>query len=122
MTDKHKDTEETEPAEFAAFLVSHLNGRVHRAVSEEMQQLLQAVSTHGKKGELVIKVLIEPSKGHVEGDPLAISLESVLKAPKSTPPAAIYFVDDDGRPSRTDPRQMSLDLRTVSAPTYNKEA
>lgn len=111
-----------EPAEFAAFLVQHLNGRVHTAVSEELHQLLNAVSTHGKKGSLVIKVLVEPSKGHVEGDPLAISIETDLKAPKSTPPAAIYFVDDDGNPTRNDPRQMQLDFRTAPANNTFKDA
>ncbi|MEU6279773.1 hypothetical protein [Streptomyces sp. NPDC047028] len=119
-------TQDTEPqvqtAEFAAFLVGHLNGRIHTALSEELHELLQAVSTHGKKGSLVIKVLVEPSKGHVEGDPLAISVESDLKAPKSTPPAAIYFVDDDGNPTRNDPRQIALDFRTAPATNTFKDA
>ncbi|MDT0306845.1 hypothetical protein RM780_07695 [Streptomyces sp. DSM 44917] len=107
-----------EPAEFAAFLVGHLNGRVHATISDEFSALLTAVSEHGRKGALVIKVNVEPSKGHVEGDPLAISVETALKAPKSVPPAAIYFVDDDGRPTRNDPRQMALEFRT--APTTNE--
>ncbi|NUS86347.1 MAG: hypothetical protein HOY75_27400 [Streptomyces sp.] len=115
---------DTEPqaTEFAAFLVSHLNGRVHKAVSDELHELLQAVSTHGKKGQLVLKVLVEPSKGHVEGDPLAISVETDLKAPKSTPPAAIYFVDDNGNPCRNDPRQMALEFRTAPTTTNYKDA
>jgi hypothetical protein len=121
MTDQRTETE-AQPAEFAAFLVGHLNGRVHTALSEELHELLQAVATHGKKGALVIKVLVEPSKGHVEGDPLAISVESDLKAPKSTPPAAIYFVDDDGNPTRNDPRQMQLDFRTAPSTTDFKKA
>ncbi|HZF92033.1 hypothetical protein [Streptomyces sp.] len=123
MTIHQPETETgTQPAEFAAFLVGHLNGRVHHALSEELHELLQAVSTHGKKGQLVIKVLVEPSKGHVEGDPLAISVESDLKAPKSTPPAAIYFVDDDGNPTRNDPRQIALDFRTAPTTTEYKDA
>lgn len=117
-----QDTEPQTTAEFAAFLVGHLNGRVHQALSGELHELLQAVSAHGKKGQLVIKVLVEPSKGHVEGDPLAISVESELKAPKSTPPAAIYFVDDDGNPCRNDPRQMQLDFRTAPTTTDFKKA
>lgn len=121
MTIQQQETE-AQPAEFAAFLVGHLNGRVHQSLSSELHELLQAVSAHGKKGQLVIKVLVEPSKGHVEGDPLAISVESELKAPKSTPPAAIYFVDDDGNPCRNDPRQMQLDFRTAPATTDYKKA
>ncbi|MGH3587672.1 MAG: hypothetical protein ACRDQ0_15260 [Pseudonocardia sp.] len=120
MTDQQPGPAE-EPAEFAAFLVSHLNGRVHKTISGELHQLLQAVSAHGKKGALVIKVAVEPSKGHVEGDPLAISVETDLKAPKSTPPAAIYFVDDDGRPTRNDPRQIALEFRPAPATTEYKD-
>ncbi|MFH9403305.1 hypothetical protein ACH4JS_26670 [Streptomyces sp. NPDC017638] len=122
MTIQPDTDPQTQPAEFAAFLVGHLNGRVHQALSEELHELLQAVATHGKKGQLVIKVAVEPSKGHVEGDPLAISVESDLKAPKSTPPAAIYFVDDDGNPTRNDPRQMQLDFRTAPTTTEYKDA
>jgi hypothetical protein len=116
MTAQPETDTEAQPAEFAAFLIGHLNGRVHHTLTEEMHELLQAVATHGKKGALVIKLLVEPSKGHVEGDPLAISVESELKAPKSTPPAAIYFVDDDGNPTRNDPRQTAaFDVRDLPA-------
>ncbi|MEE1814250.1 hypothetical protein PUR59_04340 [Streptomyces sp. SP18ES09] len=112
----------SEATEFAAFLVGHLNGRVHHDISAELHQLLQAVSEHGKKGSLVIKVVVEPSKGHVEGDPVAISVETDLKAPKSTPPASIYWVDESGNPSRNDPRQMQLDFRTAPTTTEFKKA
>lgn len=122
MTIQQDTDAEPQVGEFAAFLVGHLNGRVHHAISQEMHELLQAVAAHGKKGSLVIKVLVDPSKGHVEGDPLAISVETDLKAPKSTPPAAIYFVDDDGNPSRNDPRQMALEFRTAPSTTDFKKA
>jgi hypothetical protein len=116
----------TEPAypvaEFAAFLVNHVDGNAHAVISEEMHRLLEAVGTHGKKGQLLIKVVVEPSKGHVVGDPLAISVESELKVPKSVPPAAIYWVDDQGNATRNDPRQMALDFRTAPATTEYKDA
>lgn len=123
MTAQHAETE-TDPqvGEFAAFLVGHLNGRVHHAISQDMHDLLQAVAAHGKKGSLVIKIGVEPSKGHVEGDPLSISVETDLKAPKSVPPASIYWVDEQGNPVRNDPRQMALEFRTAPATTEYKDA
>ncbi|MFF7452148.1 MULTISPECIES: hypothetical protein [unclassified Streptomyces] len=123
MTTQQQETEaQPQAAEFAAFLVGHLNGRVHQDLSAEMHELLQAVAAHGKKGSLVIKVLVEPSKGHVEGDPLSISVESELKAPKSVPPASIYWVDSEGNAVRQDPRQIALDFRTAPATTEYKDA
>jgi hypothetical protein len=111
-----------EIAEFAAFLVGHLGGRSHEQISAEMHELLGAVAEHGKKGELTIKVTVEPPKGHVDGGPVAIGIDSALKAPKASAPPAIYFVDHDGNATRNDPRQMALDLRTAPTTTEFKDA
>lgn len=116
-------TERTgEIAEFAAFLVGHLAGRSHEEISAEMHELLAAVNEHGKKGSLTVTVTVEPPKGHVDGSPLAIAIDSTLKAPKASAPPSIYFVDADGNPSRNDPRQMALDLRTAPTTTEFKDA
>jgi hypothetical protein len=116
-------TERTgEIAEFAAFLVGHLGGRSHEQISAELHELLGAVAEHGKKGSLTITVSVEPSKGHIDGAPLTIGIESTLKAPRASAPPAIYFMDGDGNPTRNDPRQMSFDLRTAPAPTTFKDA
>lgn len=111
-----------EIAEFAAFLIGHLGGRPHEQISAELHDLLAAVAEHGKKGSLIITVTVEPSKGHVDGGPLTIGIDSALKAPKASAPPAIYFVDADGNATRNDPRQMALDLRTAPAPTTFKDA
>lgn len=111
-----------QPAEFAAFLVGHLGGRVHEQVSEEMHTLLAAVAEHGKKGSLTLTVSVEPPKGAVDGGPLAIAVDTALKAPKAATPPAIYFVDDEGNPTRNDPRQMALDFRSAPANDTFKDA
>ncbi|MCQ6250872.1 hypothetical protein [Streptomyces malaysiensis] len=121
-----------EPAEFAAFLVQHLGGRAHEQISQEMHRLLGAVAEHGKKGSLTITVTVEPPKGHVDGGPVAIGIESALKAPKASAPPAIYFVDGDGNATRNDPRQTSAgifrtadgtaEFRAVDATTDYKDA
>ncbi len=114
MTEQHGD--------FAAFLVSHLGGRVIEEISTEFHQLIAAVTEHGKKGSLAIVVTVEPPKGHIDGGPLAISIDSTLKAPKASAPPAIYFVDADGNATRNDPRQIALDFRTAPATTDFKDA
>lgn len=103
-----------EITEFAAFLVGHLGGRSHEQISAEMHELLAAVAEHGKKGALTITIAVEPSKGHIDGAPLTIGIDSALKAPRASAPPAIYFVDPDGNPTRNDPRQLSFDVRDVA--------
>ncbi|WP_441251163.1 hypothetical protein [Kitasatospora sp. McL0602] len=104
-------------AEFAAFLVNHLGGRAHEEVSAELHQLIAAVTEHGKKGSLSIVVTVAPPQGHIDGGPLAIAIDSTLKAPKASAPPSIYFVDADGNATRNDPRQIAIDFRTVPATT-----
>jgi hypothetical protein len=111
-----------EIAEFAAFLVGHLGGRSHEQISAEMHELLGAVAEHGKKGSLTVTVSVEPSKGHIDGAPLTIGIDSALKAPRASAPPAIYFVDGDGNPTRNDPRQISaFDVRDIPAHTDIKD-
>lgn len=108
-----------EITEFSAFLVQHVGGRAHDEISSEMHQLLAAVNEHGKKGALTIKVVVEPPKGHVDGAPVVISIDSELKAPKASAPPSLYFVDDDGNATRNDPRQTAaFDVRDL--PTNNE--
>lgn len=121
MTTQHTVTEaQVQPAEFAAFFVQHLGGRANEEISDEFHQLLAAVNEHGKKGSLSITVTVEPPKGHIDGAPVAISIDSVLKAPKASAPPSIYFVDDDGNATRNDPRQTAaFDVRDL--PTTKTE-
>ncbi|MBT2508855.1 hypothetical protein J7I98_23800 [Streptomyces sp. ISL-98] len=118
MTIQHTETEtETERADLAAFIAGHLNGRTAEALSTEFHDLLEAVRAHGKKGALVITLVVDPPANGVESAPLPIGVESTVKAPKPTPVKSLYFLDDDGNPVREDPRQMAIDFRT--APTTN---
>lgn len=119
MTVNH-ETGEIQPAEFAAFFVQHLAGRSNEEISDEFHKLLAAVNEHGKKGALTITVSVEPPKGHIDGAPVVISIDSVLKAPKASAPPSLYFVDDDGNATRNDPRQVAaFDVRDL--PTAKTE-
>lgn len=105
--------------EISALLIGHLNGRSHEEISREFHQLVEAVQAHGKKGSIAITFTVEPPASGMDGSPISIAVESAVKAPKATAPRAIYFVDDDGNPTRQDPRQIAFDLRdpTATAPT-----
>lgn len=112
----------TERADIAAFLASHLNGRTDEDLSTEFHQLLDAVRTHGKKGELRITIVVEPPANGVDSAPLPIGVESTVKQPKPTPVKSLYFLDDDGLPVREDPRQMAIPFRTAPNTDTFKDA
>ncbi|MGW6481277.1 hypothetical protein ACWGDS_25850 [Streptomyces sp. NPDC055059] len=108
--------------EFAFFLTQHSRGEAHAQISGELRELLAAVQEHGRKGSLTIKVSVEPPKGHVDGAPVLVTVESEVKAPRAVAPPAMYFVDDDGRPTRNDPRQTAaFDVRDLSTATEIKD-
>lgn len=94
-------------APFADLLITHHDGDAHLSISHELHELIEKVDAHGKKGTLTITVTVEPPTNGMDGKPIAIGIESAVKAPKPTPPKALYFVDKDGNPSRQDPRQTS---------------
>lgn len=114
--------EQQPTTEFAAFLVGHLNGRTHEEIGRELHTLLEAVKAHGKKGSLTVTVVVEPPSNGVDGGPLPIGVEYATKAPKPSAPRAIYFLDNEGNPTRTDPRQIALDFRTAPSTNTFKDA
>ncbi|MER6832661.1 hypothetical protein ABT320_01505 [Streptomyces cellulosae] len=119
MTIQQHETTPQE-GEFAVFLIQHSRGEAHEQISTEFHELLAAVQEHGRKGSLTIKITVEPPKGHVDGAPLLVGIESDIKAPKAIAPPSMYFVDDEGRPTRNDPRQTAaFDVRDL--PTTNTE-
>ncbi|MDJ0460635.1 hypothetical protein [Streptomyces sp. H27-C3] len=117
-----QDIDTTERADLAAFIAGHLNGRTAEALSTEFHDLLDSVRAHGKKGALVITVVVDPPANGVESAPLPIGVESTVKAPKPTPVKSLYFLDDDGNPVREDPRQLAMDFRTAPANDTFKDA
>ncbi|MER7815607.1 hypothetical protein [Streptomyces sp. NPDC096153] len=119
MTPTQPETDQKHIAEFAALLVQHLEGRAHEQISQEMHELLAAVSEHGRKGSLTITVTVEPPKGNYDGGPLAIAIDSAVKAPKPVAPPSIYFRDRDGNASRHDPRQTAA-FEVRDLPTSNE--
>jgi hypothetical protein len=101
---------------FAAILNDIRAGQVADDAAQAMQELVAAVREHGKKGEIVLKIVVEPMKGNE--DALAVSGDVTLKAPKAAPKAAIFFADPDGNLLRDDPRQAALPgLRVLDKPT-----
>lgn len=107
MTDQTSD--EVPPVlPFASFLAAHRQGATADDVSIALRDLVAAVEEHGKKGELILRVKIEPasSDAHV----VSAAIEVQLRAPAAPSPASIFYADRDHNLTRDDPYSKRLPL------------
>lgn len=77
---------------------------IHEAVS--------AVQHHGRAADVILTIRIKPlaSKG-IEGAPLAFTGEVRSKLPQAEAEATVFFVDEDGNPTRNQTRQQEMPFR-----------
>lgn len=97
---------------FADWLQEQSSGRTHNDLSEALHELLDAVARHGKAGKLVFTIKVAPMQGDMSA--VVIADDVKLAAPEADRKANIFFLDGDGNPVRSDPRQMHLPLRDAT--------
>jgi hypothetical protein len=80
---------------------------VHIA-GEKLQEVLKAVVETGKPGELTFTIKVKPDKN----DDRVVTLHPDVKAkiPQKGFTEGIFFVDEDGKISREDPKQLAMEL------------
>lgn len=99
---------------FAEFLIEQRKGAAHNEMSEGLNDLIDAVVTHGKGGELTLTIKVKPAD---KGARMVVVTDRVaVKLPESDRPAAFFYVDDQSNLSRSDPNQPQLPLRAVDTP------
>ena len=104
-----------DPRPFGEFLTELRRGAAHDELTDALRTLVAAVTEHGKAGELQFILKVKPaSGGHTET--VFVTDEVRLKAPQGARPESLYFADDDGTLTRTDPRQQTLELRDTERP------
>lgn len=103
---------------FADILRDLGRGAVVDDAAIQLQALVTAVQTHGKKGSLTLKVEVAPMKGDLAAMFVAARVD--MRPPSGEPVAAVFFADDDGNLVRDDPKQMKLPLRDASATVDRK--
>lgn len=88
---------------FADVLRFARRGAGERKVQQELDALLRAIESAKKPGSLTITLKVTPSKnGENE---MSVDIDATHKPPKVPLPTATFFLQD-GKLSRTDPRQM----------------
>mgnify|MGYP001766930480 CR=1 FL=1 len=105
-------TDTTEPeAEvrgFSDWLAEQAGGKSHEELSVALYDLVQRVRDTGKKGSVQYTVFVGPMKG--DTDVLVVDDQIKLKLPEHDRKASLFYTDQVGNLSRTDPAQQQLDL------------
>lgn len=96
---------------FIRFLQEHRGGATHDEISDQIRDLVAAVTDERKGGKITITMAIKPMG---KGDGLEISVESKAAPPKQSPGVSIFFATPENDLQRQDPRQNSLELREVA--------
>lgn len=97
-----------DPRPFTGFLQEQRRGALHTELSQALADVCAAVVEHGKVGEITLKLRVKQT-----GDMVQITDGLTIKAPQGEKAPSIFYVDENGNVSRTDPRQPELPLNAV---------
>jgi hypothetical protein len=92
------------------------NGQVMIALAEHIHEAIAAVKQFGKPAVISIDITVATMKDqhNLVNPPVVISGEVSSKLPKAPPPLTLFFVDDDGNPTRNQTREPELNLQIAS--------
>jgi hypothetical protein len=113
-----KSTEDTEGTDFAVTLLALNKGKTHNDLTEQLRELIKAVTITKKKGKLSLTLEVKPQVG-VAGAVLVTAGVTSAK-PKFDQPASIFFATDDGDLVRNDPTQQPLFTEITSSKESSK--
>jgi hypothetical protein len=102
---------ETPILPFAAWFQDLRGGRAHAEITDALWTLVEAVATHQKDGELVLRLKVKPADGG--GAQVVVTDETIIKAPQARRPVSLFFVDPKHNLTREDPLRPRLPLREV---------
>lgn len=81
-------------------------GRLQAELTEGLHDLIKSCLDTGKKGELTLKLTIEPKKvSEYETPQISVTDQINTKAPRRSTHPSTFFLTDDGAPVRRDPNQ-----------------
>lgn len=91
-------------------LLDMRNGQVVADVNNNFNEVVQSVLETGMKGELIIKLMVRPSKMAMGGTVVEVEMEHECKMKRPVLPVgkSTFFVLPDGRLSREHPDQLQM--------------
>jgi hypothetical protein len=110
---KNQETDPTEPdaptIDFASFLETHADGETNRALSERFSSVIAATKDTRQKGEMTVKIQINPDGEYRAKVDIACS----LKLPQPPLGGDLYHFFGATSLSKEDPRQLKINLRDL---------
>lgn len=84
-------------------------GRIMEQLAMHLHDTADAVRALNKAGRVVLTIDIAPwdEKQPLIEAPLKFTAEVSSKQPKPTPPTDLFYLDDEGRPSKNAPRRQA---------------
>jgi hypothetical protein len=95
-------------ADLMNVLMEAREGKLAVKLSRDFTKLVAGVVETNQKGEMLIKIVLSPSKTDDGGIQMMVHAEAKLKVPEFGIGPALFFVDDNNELTRTDPRQAAL--------------
>jgi hypothetical protein len=109
MAETKTDQTSRNATTFAQWLVQHRKGEAHDALTDALRDVVVACGEVGKSGAVTLTVSVKPLQD--EGM-LEITARVDSKIPKPDPGSSLWFTDELGNVSRSDPRQTTIDTVT----------
>lgn len=97
-----------DPRSFLDVLRELDKGAVNDRLGEALQELVEACAATGKKGDLTLKLSVDP-KSTEDAEHCAVSASVKLAKPGPSLRASLFFIDDAKNLTRRDPRQGDLE-------------
>lgn len=91
---------------FVDVLIDLNRGRTAGELTDALATLITRVRETGRAGSLHLAIAVKPLRGNV--DVLEVSDKVVCKAPEYDRKTSIFYSDDTGNLTRTDPNQPTL--------------
>lgn len=102
--------------DFISIMAELKNGMVVGQLGEDFGELVAAVKKHGRKGEMTLKLRVEPARitdGVVKEVDVGYELKIVKPQPNHG--QTVFFVTEDASLSRQDPRQTEFEYERKAA-------
>ena len=103
--------------DFISVLAELKGGRVASQLGDDFKDLVAAVMKHGRKGDLTLKLKIEPNRvtdGSVKE--VEVGYELKVTTPKPNHGHTIFFTREDATLSRQDPAQTEMEFEPKGRP------
>lgn len=111
-------TERKQTRPFASWIQDVRGGSLHAELSEKLAELASACLEHGKGGTLQLTVALAPNS---DGCTLLAHDTVKLKTPEADRATALFFADEEGNLTRSNPMQQSITGLSVVVDTGDGE-